>query len=96
MIDNQSVNHFSSKKVMDIRTALLEAIEYAKTGGEGSKLEGFLMMTDSIVGVLKTSLYHEVHMSPDLSDDHRQVIVWEFFLYVRQILISIFLGHKAF
>ena len=60
---------------MDIRTALLEAIEYAKTGGDESKLEGFLSMTDSLLVVIKNSLYHEIHMSLVSSDDHCKVIV---------------------
>lgn len=59
---------------MDIRTALLEAMQFVKSGGDRSKLEGYLVMTDSLVGILKNALYREAHEFHVSSANHREVM----------------------
>ena len=63
----------SQERVMSIQTILKEAIECAKQGSDGSKLEGYLMMTDSLIGVMKYALYQELHECKDLSENHFEV-----------------------
>lgn len=59
---------------MDIRTALLEAMQFVKSGGDRSKLEGYLAMTDSLVGILKNALYREAHEFRVSTANHCEVI----------------------
>lgn len=46
--------------MIDIQTALSEAVQFVKSGGDRFKLEGYLTLTDSLVGILKMH-YIEKH-----------------------------------
>ena len=63
----------SREKVMSIQTILKEAVECVQQGRDGSALEGYLMMTDSLISVIKHALYRELHECKDLSENHFQV-----------------------
>ena len=55
---------------MDIETALLDAFKSVEDETDGSELEGYLALTDSIVGIIKSALYHEAHTIQYPSDNH--------------------------
>lgn len=61
-------------KVMDIETALLDAFESVKDETNGSKLEGYLALTDSVISIIKSALYQEAHAIKCPPDDHVKVM----------------------
>jgi hypothetical protein len=58
---------------MDIETALLGAFKSVEDETQGSKLEGYLALTDSIVSIIKSALYREAHTIKYPSDNHVKV-----------------------
>lgn len=59
---------------MDIETALLDAFNSVKDETDGSKLEGYLALTDSVVSIIKSALYQEMHSIKCPSNSHVKVI----------------------
>ena len=60
---------------MDIETALLDAFKSVKDESNGSKLEGYLALTDSVVSIIKSALYQEAYAIKCPSDNHVKVII---------------------